>query len=51
MKVIIEMINQKEKELIFFNNGDRRMGDFLNGNEIGKHVRLTKNGEVTIENF
>ena len=39
------------KGITYFSNGDRRMGDFLNDKEINKHVRLTKNGEVKIENF
>ena len=39
------------KGIFYFSNGDRRMGDFLNNKKIGKHVTLTKNGEVTIENF
>ena len=29
----------------------RRMGDYLNDNPIGKHVRLTRNWKVKIENF
>ena len=35
---------------MYYNNGDRMMGDYLNGELIGKHIRLTKNGEVKIEN-
>ena len=30
---------------------DGRMCDYLNDNPIGKHVRLTRNWEVKIENF
>ena len=73
MKVIIEMIKEKEKEFIIFQiyryegdcrndkregkgiyyyaNGDRQMGDYSNNKPIGKHVRLTRNWEVKIENY
>ena len=34
------------KGILYFNNGDRMMGDYYNGKPIGKHVLLTKNGEV-----
>ena len=44
--------NIKEgKGIAYFANGDRRMGDYLNGKEIGMHVRLTRNWEVKIENY
>ena len=36
MKVILEMINQKEKE--FHNNGDRYEGDFRNNKKEGKGI-------------
>ena len=39
------------KGIYYFNNGDRRMGDFKDGEPIGKHVTLTKNGEVKTEYF
>ena len=39
------------KGIKYFNNGDRRMGDYYNDEPIRKHVILTKNGEVKIENF
>ena len=42
---------RKEKRIYYFANGDRRMGDYLNDNPIGKHVRLTRNWEVKIENY
>ena len=34
------------KGVIYWNNGDREMGDYSNDNQIGKHVMLTKDGEV-----
>ena len=34
------------KGIKYFNNGDRRMGDYLNDNPMGKHVILKINGEV-----
>ena len=36
---------------MYFNNGDRAMGDYYNDNRIGKHVTLTKNGEVKTNNY
>ena len=39
------------KGIYYYNNGDREMGDYYNGNPIGKHVMLTRNGEVKINNY
>ena len=39
------------KGIAYFNNGDRMMGDYYNGNQIGKHVMLTRNGEVKTYNY
>jgi hypothetical protein len=39
------------KGIYCFNNGDKRMGDFFNGEHVGKHVTLTKDGEVKAEYF
>ena len=39
------------KGIKYFSNGDRRMGDYYNGKPIGKHAKLTKNGDVKIENY
>ena len=36
--------------MMYYHNGDREMGDFYNGNPIGKHVTLTTNGELKINN-
>ena len=36
---------------MYYNNGDRRMGDYSKDNPIGKHIILTKNGEVKTENY
>ena len=43
--------NKEGKGIYYYANGDRIMGDYLNDNPIGKHVRLTRNWEVKIENF
>ena len=44
--------NLKEgKGIFYFNNGDRRMGDYKNDKETVKHIRLTKNGEVKTESY
>ena len=37
--------------IYYYNNGDREIGDYLDGKEIGKHVKLTKNGEVEVNNY
>ena len=39
------------KGIYYYNDGDREMGDWKDGKEIGKHVILNKNGEVKIENY
>ena len=39
------------KGIYYYHNGDRSMGDYYNGKLIGKHVRLTKDGEIKIENY
>ena len=68
MKVILEMIKEKEKEFIgnryegewkngkrkgifYFSNADRQMINYYNDQPIGKHVILTKNGDIKIENY
>jgi hypothetical protein len=45
------MVRLKEKEFFYYNNGDRRIGDWKDGKKIGKHVILSKNGEVKTENY
>ena len=44
-------MKEKEKEFFYYSDGDRRMGDYYNDKPIGKHVKLTKNGEVKINNY
>ena len=39
------------KGIYHYKNGDRSMGDYYNDKQIGKHVRLTRNGEVKIKNY
>ena len=39
------------KGIYYYNDGDRRMGDYSNNNPIGKHVTLTKNAEVKTTNY
>ena len=41
----------KGKGIYYYNNGDRKMGDYSNHKLIGKHVKLTKKGDVEIENY
>ena len=36
------------KGIFYYNDGTREMGDYLNGNRIGKHVKMFENGEVEI---
>ena len=36
---------------MYYNNGNRSMGDYSNDKPIGKHVMLTKNGEVKTFNY
>ena len=48
MKKIIKMVKKKDR-ILYYNNGDREMGNYLNGMRKGKHVKLHANGEVTSE--
>ena len=34
------------KGILYYNNCDREMGDYLNGEEIGIHVELSIKGKV-----
>ena len=43
--------NKDGKGIYYYANGDREMGDYLNDKEIGKHVRLTKYGEIEVNNY
>ena len=45
------MIKWKEKVFIPIIMIIREIGDYYNGNAIGKHVMLTKDGEVEINNY
>ena len=47
------MENDKKegKGIYYHNNGDRRMSDYSNDKPIGKHITLTKNGEVKTTNY
>ena len=31
---------------MYYSNGDREMGDYSNDNQIGKHVILTRDGNI-----
>ena len=39
------------KGIYYYHNGDRSMGDFYNDKPVGKHVTLTKNGKVKVNNY
>ena len=44
--------NQREgKGIHYYHNGDRMMGDYHSGNPIEKHVTLTRDSEVKINNY
>ena len=36
---------------MYYNNGDREMGDYSNDESVGKHITLKKNGEIEINNY
>jgi len=36
---------------MYYKSGYRKMGNYLNDNEIGKHVTLYDNGKVEITNY
>ena len=37
--------------IFYYYNGDREMGDYFNGSPIGKHITLTRVGEIQINNY
>ena len=39
------------KGVFYYNNGDREMGDYLNGKQVGIHVKLNFNGKVTQQKY
>ena len=39
------------KGIYYYNNGNREMGDYYCGESIGRHVMLTKNGEVKVKMY
>ena len=39
------------KGIYYKNNGDRVMDDYYNNKPIGKHFKLTKDGDVYIVNY
>ena len=43
--------NMDGKGIIYVNNGDREMGDFLNNEKVGKHVILHSNGKISTQNW
>ena len=45
------MIKKKEKELFYYKNGDREMGNYLNDKKIGKHATLHVNGNITLNKY
>ena len=52
MKESGEMIKEKEKlYIIYYNNGEREMKDYLNDLPIGKHVKLNINGIISPINY
>ena len=36
---------------MYYNDGDRQMGDCFDGHPIGKHVLFKNNGEIEIINY
>ena len=36
---------------MYYNNGDREMGNYSIGQSVGKHVKLTQSGDVRTENY
>ena len=59
IKILLNQIhlerNKNEKRegkgIYYSNNGDRVMGDYHNGLPIGRHAKLTKNGDVKTINY
>ena len=51
MKEILKIIRYDGKGIFYYNNGDRKIGDYSKGEPIGKHVILKKNGEIETKNY
>ena len=51
MKENLKKDKYEGKGIIYYNNGDRKIGDYHNYNPTGKHILLTKNGEIKIYNY
>ena len=45
----IKNVRKEGKGILYYNNGNRKMGDYCNDKPIGKHVILHVQGEVTTE--
>jgi len=39
------------KGIYYYNNGDREIGDYLNGKPVGKHVKLSADGNIVTINY
>ena len=39
------------KGIFYYTNGDREMGDYLDGKKVGKHVILYKNGKFSHKDY
>ena len=54
--MVIDMKDQKNNKIegkgtMYGNNGERVMGDYLNGKEIGKHILFKVNGKIIQNNY
>ena len=47
MKEIGRMIKKEGKGIYYYTDGNREMGNYLKGRQVGKHVTLHSNGDVT----
>ena len=51
MKAIGKIIKKKEKGILYYGNGDRLIGDYLDDKPKGKHALFLKNGLIISRNF
>ena len=41
------MDKKEGKGIMYYANGDREMGNYLNDKKVGKHIKLTATGKIT----
>ena len=51
MKGIGKMTKREGKGIIYYNNGDKKIGDYLNSEPVGMYVILHSNVQITVNEY